>query len=176
MPSRSLAWAVVTVIVGLTGVACVMPDKSSNRVLATTGVPSVSAAPPSLQPGAMGDTLEVTTQNGTKAAYTVSNMRPATPANQFTQVKGKLYSIDVTVQGIAGTVFVSPLYFSASTEDRTHLDADLSVVDNQLTVSNLPQAQHVSGRVAFDVPTGKNITQILLSGPLGGEQALWSVT
>ncbi|MGO8937439.1 MAG: DUF4352 domain-containing protein [Mycobacterium sp.] len=76
---------------------------------------------------------------------------------------------------MAGSVPVSPLYFSASTQDGTHLDADLTAVDNQLAVSDLPQGQHVSGRVAFDVPTGKNITQILLSGPLASEQALWSV-
>lgn len=141
---------------------------------ATSGVPSVSAAPPIPSPVALGATLEVTSQDGKKAAYTVSNLLPAA-ASQFTQVKGTLYSIDVTVQGIAGSVPVSPLYFSASTQDGTHLDADLTAVDNQLAVSDLPQGQHVSGRVAFDVPTGKNITQILLSGPLASEQALWSV-
>jgi hypothetical protein len=49
-------------------------------------------------------------------------------------------------------------------------------VDNQLAASDLPQGQKVFGRVGFDVPTGQNIAQMLLSGPLGSEQAVWSVT
>jgi hypothetical protein len=175
MRSRSLAWAVVTVIIGSTGVACVMPDKSTSHVIATSGVPNVSAAPPSQPPAALGATLEVTTENGTKAAYTVSSLRPAV-ANEFTQVKGKLYSINVTVQAEAGTVAVNPLYFSGSTEDGTHLDAELGAVDNQLAATDLPQGQKTSGQVAFDVPSGKNITQITLSGPLGSQQGLWSAT
>jgi hypothetical protein len=175
MGSRSLAWAVVTVIIGSTSTACVMPDSSTNRVLATSGVPSV-AGTPNQAPAALGATIEVSSENGKKAAYTVSNLRPATPPNEFMTVKGTLYSIDVTVQGIAGTVPVNPMYFSASTPDGTHLEADFMAVDNQLSASNLPQGQHVSGRVGFDVPTGKNIAQILLSGPLGGQQAVWSAT
>ena len=59
---------------------------------ATSGVPSVSAAPPIPSPVALGATLEVTSQDGKKAAYTVSNLLPAA-ASQFTQVKGTLYSI-----------------------------------------------------------------------------------
>ena len=76
-------------------------------------------------PAALGATIEVSSENGTKAAYTVSNLRPATPANEFTQVKGTLYSIDVTVQGIADTVPVNPTYFSASTKDGAHIDVDI---------------------------------------------------
>jgi Domain of unknown function (DUF1942) len=176
MGSRSLAWAVVTVMVGLTGVACMMPDSSTNKVIATSGVPRVGAGTSNQPPAALGATVEVSTENGTKAAYTVANLRPATPANEFTQIKGTLYSIDVTVQGEAGTVPVNPMYFSASSKDGTHLDVDFAAVDNQLNVSDLPQGQHVSGRIAFDVPTGQNIAQILLSGPLGSIQAMWSVS
>ncbi len=52
---------------------------------ATSGVPSVSAAPPIPSPVALGATLEVTSQDGKKAAYNVSNLLPAA-ASQFTVV------------------------------------------------------------------------------------------
>jgi hypothetical protein len=153
-----------------------MPDSSTNKVIATSGVPSVAGATPTPRPVALGATVEVSTENNTKAAYTVSNLRPATPADEYMRPKGTLYSIDVTIQGIAGSVPVSPIYFSASTQDATHLDAALSMVDNELSVSDLPPGQHISGRVAFDVPTGKSIAQILLSGPLSSQQAVWSAS
>jgi hypothetical protein len=175
MRSRSFARAVVAVIIGSTGVACAMPDQSSSNVIATSGVPSVSAAP-TPQAAALGATIEVTTQAGTKAAYTISNFRPATPVNAYFPVKGTLYSVDITIQGEAATVPVNPTYFSASTKDATHVDVLFGAVDNQLAVSELPPGQHVSGQVAFDVPTGMTIAQILLSGPLSSEQAVWSVT
>jgi hypothetical protein len=41
MWSRSFAWAVVARIIGATVVACVMPDRSSSNVIATSGVPSL---------------------------------------------------------------------------------------------------------------------------------------
>ncbi len=177
MGSSPLAWAVVTVIIGSTGVACAMPDSSTNRVIATSGVPSLSSAPPSQPPARLGATLEITAPEGRKAAYTVSNLEPATLVSNFKVVKGKLYSIDVTAQAEAGTVLVNPLDFSARTEDGTHLDADLGVVDNQFSLTELPQGQHVSGRVAFDVPAGKGVTQIAVVPPFFGVQpGLWSVT
>jgi hypothetical protein len=151
-----------------------MPDQSSSNVIATSGVPSVSAAP-TPQPAALGATVEVTTESGTKAAYTVANFRPATGVKEFYQAKGALYEVDVTVQGEAGSVPVNPTYFSASTEDATHVDSVFGAVDNDLNVSELPPGQHVAGQVVFDVPAAKNVTQILLSGPLGSEQAVWSV-
>lgn len=176
MRSRSIASAVVAVIIGSTGVACVMPDRSSSNVIATSGVPSVSAAP-TPQPAALGATVEVTTTElHTKAAYTVANFRPASDAKEFYQTKGALYEVDATVQGEAGSVPVNPTYFSASTEDATHVGSVFGATDNQLDVSDLPPGQHVAGEIVFDVPTGKNITRILLSGPLGAEQAEWSVT
>jgi hypothetical protein len=174
MRSRSFGWAVVAIIIGSTGAACVMPDKSTSSVIATSGVPSVSGAP-TPQTAAVGATVEVTTDSGTKAAYTVANFRPASDVKEYYQAKGTLYEVDVTIQGEAGTVPVSPIYFSASTQDGTHIDAALGAVDNDLNVSDLPPNQHVAGQVVFDVPTGTNITQILLSGPLSSEQAVWSV-
>jgi hypothetical protein len=159
MRSRSLAaYAVVAVIVGSTGAACAMPGQGTSRVIATSGVPSVSAAPPNQPPASLGATLEITSSEGKKAAYTVSDFQPATPANAYVVVKGKLYSIDVTAQAEAGTVVVNALDFSARTEDGTHLKAELGMVDNEFLMAELPQGQHLSGRVAFDVPTGKNIT------------------
>ena len=97
MRSRSFARAVVAAFVDSTGVACVMPDQSSSNVIATSGVPSVSAAP-TPQAAALGATVEATTEQGTKAAYTVANFRPATGVKEFYQAKGALHEVDVTVQ------------------------------------------------------------------------------
>jgi hypothetical protein len=88
MWSRSFAWAIVAIFIGSTGVACVMPDKSSSNVIATRGVPSVSAAP-TPQAAALGATVEVTTDLGTKAAYTVSNFRPASDSDRAHRVAAK---------------------------------------------------------------------------------------
>lgn len=171
--SRSIASAAISVIVGLTSAACVMP--TSNKVIATSGVPSVAGA--QSQPhAALGATIEVSDSTGSKkAAYTVADFQSTVP-KQYTQVNGTLYTINVTVQGVSGTVTVSPTYFSASTKDGTHLDPKLAAVDNELTVSQLPQGQHMTGQIGFDVPTGQAIAQILLQGPLGDTQAVWSVS
>ena len=54
------------------------------------------SAAPSPQAAALGATIEVTTQGGTNAAYTVSNFRPATPVNAYFPVKGRLHSVDLS--------------------------------------------------------------------------------
>jgi hypothetical protein len=133
----------------------------------------VSAAP-TPKTVALGATVVVTSDTGTEAAYTVSRFQPVT-ANEYYPVKGNLYAVAVTIHSEAGSVPVNPTYFSASTEDGTHVDSVMGAAKNELSVSELPPGQHVSGWVTFDVPAGKNITQILLSGPLGSEQAVWSV-
>jgi hypothetical protein len=127
MVSRSLAWTVVTVV-GLTTVAC--------GLIATSRVPNV-AGTLNHPPAALGATIEVSNENGTKAAYTVANFRAVTAA-EYTQVKGTLYAIDITIQGISGAVPVNPMCFSASTQDRTHLDSKL----DPSTTNSMPAICH----------------------------------
>ena len=94
----------------------------------------MSAAPPIPSPVALGATLAVTSQDGKKAAYNRRNQLPAA-ASQFTQVKGTLYSIDVTVQGITGSVPVSPLYsVRAPRMELTLMRTSLRSIINSLLV------------------------------------------
>ena len=153
-------------------------------MIATSGIPSVSTAPPTQAKAILGATIEVTTNTaltagGTltgKAAYTVANLQPATLANEYVPVKGNLYSVTVTVQVETGEVIVHPWYFAARTEDGTNLQSVLGSVDYELPATHVPQGQKVSGQIGFGVPPGKTITQIVLTNGVGGEQlALWTV-
>jgi Domain of unknown function (DUF1942) len=178
---RSQVSVFVAVVVGSAVAACMPAERvSTNTVIATTGVPSVSAAPTNQPPAAIGDTLDVSgtsiTGSATRAAYTVANLQPATVSNSFIPVQGTLFSIDVMIYALEGTVSVNPLDFTARTEDGTNLQAALATVEPQLFSGDLPQGRKVRGKVGFDVPAGMNITQIVLAEILGSHQGLWSVS
>ena len=164
------------------GAACAAIPNST--VIATSGVPSVSTASPTQQNAPVGSTIEATTESlsasgGTvtgRAAYTVTNLHPTTAAHEYTEVKGTLYSVDVTVQVETGVVVVHPWFFAARTEDGTNMTAELGALDNELPATDLPQGQKVRGPIAFDVPRGKNITEIVLTDGMGGPQrGRWTV-
>lgn len=114
---------------------------------------------------------------GETTAYRVANLRPISPVkSSYTEVKGTLYAVDVTVQAQTELTVVHPWNFALRTEDGTNLTPELGAVDNELPATDLPQGQKVSGPIAVDVPTGKTITEIVLSNGIGGTQlGLWSV-
>ncbi|VEG39408.1 immunogenic protein MPT63 [Mycolicibacterium flavescens] len=158
------------------------------EVIATSGVPSVSASPPPQQNAVIGATIRATTEVTTidasgnpsfapgTAAYTVANLQPIAQTNSYTEVTGTLYSVDVTVQTISGVVTVHPWSFALRTSDGTNLTPDLNAVSNGLPATDLPQGQKVSGPIAVDVPPGKSITEIVLTDGYGGRQlGRWTV-
>jgi hypothetical protein len=115
----------------------------------------VSTAPPTQQKAVLGATIEATIESagadggivtGT-AAYTVANLQTITPVHSYTEVKGTLYSVDVTVQAETGVTFVHPWNFVLRIEDGTNLTPDLGAVENGLPVTDLPQGQKVSGAI-----------------------------
>jgi hypothetical protein len=115
------------------------------------------------------------TTSGT-AAYTVANLRPITATHSYTEVTGSLYAVDVTIQAQTGVTTVHPWNFALRTEDGTNLRPDLSAVDNGLPAADLPQGQKVSGPIAVDVPTGKTVTEIVLTNGIGGTQlGRWTI-
>jgi hypothetical protein len=174
-------------LVMVAGAGCAsVPNRPESSVIATTGIPPVTTAapPPTAQAAPLGATIQatiesLTTDGGTTsgtAAYTVDNLRPIAPSHSYTEVKGTLYAVDVTVQAQTGLTVVHPWNFALRTEDGTNLTPDLSAVDNGLPATDLPQGQKVSGPIAVDVPTGKTISEIVLTNGIGGTQlGRWTI-
>lgn len=136
----------------------------------------MSVASPSQPKAVVGATLEITSDDA-RAAYTVANLTPAWPAGSLHMpVQGKLFSINVIIESESGSVTYNPLYFSARTEDGTNLQAANGIIDDQLLGGHLGPGQKIAGRVAFDVPTGKNITEIVLADYAGQQKGRWSVS
>jgi hypothetical protein len=168
-------WVVIGTIVISTSAACMPLQHATSTVIATSGIPSVSAPPPAPQ-AVIGSTLQVTTST-TAAAYTVANLRQAVPSNEYVTVQGTLMAVDVIVQTQSGTVPVNVNYFHARTEDGTQFDTfQMAMLPGQLTFGDLPQGQKLRGVVAFDIPPGQTIAQIVLSGPIGSQDGLWTVS
>ncbi|WP_172798310.1 DUF1942 domain-containing protein [Mycobacterium sp. GA-1285] len=111
----------------------------------------------------------------TKAAYTVANLRPVEISDPYVPVQGTVFSIDVTIQVLEGTINVSPLSFSALTVDGTNLSAGLALVEPILMSGELSQGQLTRGKVGFDVPSGMKIKEIMLEEAMGSHRGLWSV-
>lgn len=107
-----------------------------------------------------------------RAAFTVSNLHPITPAISIpgSDTPGTYYAVDVTVEALAGTIVVHPFNFSFRTEDGTNLDPELSAVTNGLPATDLPQGQKVAGQIAAKVPPGKAVAEILAFSQIGGTQ------
>jgi hypothetical protein len=112
-----------------------------------------------------------------KGAYTVTNLTRAWPAGTMHMpVQGNLFSINVIIEAESGSVTYNSLYFSARTEDGSKLGAANGIIDDQLVAGHLNPGQKIAGRVAFDVPPGKNITQIVLADYADQPLGLWSVS
>ena len=119
--------ALTTALVLASGVACApVPNRADSTVIATTGILAVSTgAPPTEQAAPLGATIQatiesLTTEGGTTsgtAAYTVTNLHPIIPSHSYTEVKGTLYAVDVTVQAQTGLTVVHPWNFALRTED-----------------------------------------------------------
>lgn len=170
-----ILWMVIAAIVISAGAACVPSQHSTSTIIATTGIPTVSAPPPAPQ-ARIGSTLQVTTSTST-AAYTVGNLQPVTSNNEYAPVKGTLMAADVIIQTQSGTAAVNVNYFHARLADGTQIDTDqMAGLTGQLTFGDLPQGQKLRGWIAFDVPPGQTIAQIVLTGPLGSQDGLWTVS
>jgi len=122
----------------------------------------------------MGATLEIT--NGdSKAAYTVANLRTVPADAQIIPAKdGTMYAVDVTIQAQTGSTSYNGFYFVARTADGTSIAPAVGAVRPGITYGDLPQGQKIDGHVAFDVPSGKSIVQVLLRDPHGQPLGVWS--
>jgi hypothetical protein len=49
----------------------------------------------------------------------------------------------------------------------------LGDAQGQMDTNDLPAGQKVRGVIAFNVPAGQKLSEIILSGPLGDQLALW---
>lgn len=146
---------------------------------AATSTPA--SAPPAPPPPALpepppqvplGSPLVVASRTG-QARYTVSNIRPAKPLNPAL-VSGALFAADVTVESRSGIIKVTPGQFSARTAQGRHL-AWSNNVANALPIADVAEGQTLSGPIAFDVPVGAEISEIILGGFLGNQIGVWKV-
>lgn len=135
--------------------------------------PPPSPAPPEPPPEvALGSALVVASRTG-QARYTVSNIRPVKPLNPAL-VTGVLYAADVTVESRSGIIKVTPGQFSARSAEGKHL-AWSNNVANALPIADVAEGQTLSGPIAFDVPPGAQIAEIILGGFLGNQIGVWKV-
>jgi hypothetical protein len=90
-------------------------------------------------------------------------------------VQGKLVGTTVTIEGVSGTVSVNPLYFSARTAAGDSIKVALGAPDNQLDATDVEAGQKLRGVVVFDVPSGTNISLVLMSDTGLNQVATWTV-
>ena len=165
---------IAAVVVASTATACTGARVS---VPISGGKPTVATTPTS-QETTLGSALNITWSLGhtdgsvdnASTAVTVANLQPLTDPATSLPPRGALYSIDVTIQIQTGSLLIHPWYFAARTEDGTNLSADLSAVANGLPAAQVPSGQKVAGQIAYDVPAGKRIKEIVLSNGIGEEQ------
>lgn len=173
---RKMSGLFVTCVVGCTAAALVLMtascSPSSTEVVATSGgaapvdAPTVDATP-------LGSTVQIE-DGGTTYAVTVENFEPAVPFEYGLPATGQLMQVEVTIQGIAGSTNINPLYVSARAADGTSYDAAIGTTDGQLSVTTLGAGDVIKGSVPFDV-TGSPIATIRWSGPLLDNLATWTV-
>lgn len=108
-----------------------------------------------------------------KARYTVSDLRPADPLLPAA-VRGALYVADVTVESTTGVIKIYPAQFTARTAEGLQLPWTNNVA-NALPLADVSEGQTLSGPIAFDVPAGAEISEIILLGVLGKQIAVWVV-
>ena len=165
-----MRWTSGILFAALLAGCSVNTDDSAARNSAEYAMPTTSSHPttdpvlPS-QSVPLGTRIEVRVETGMTdgnttvgtPAFTVSNLRPITPAISLpdTEVAGTYYAVDATVESLSGTIIVHPFNFSLRTADGTDLDPELSAVKNGLPATDLPQGQKVSGQIAAQVPPGQ---------------------
>lgn len=166
------------------GGALVAGTSDTATTVGATDASTVPAAPPSRQPVHLGATVEVAVETDMtdgstvrgRAAFTVSNLRPITPAYGTDDDGGSFYAVDVTIEALSGTIVVHPFNFAVRTEDGTNLNPELSAIKNGLPATDLPEGQKLSGRIAVDVPAGKAVAEIIAFSQIGGTQlGRWTV-
>jgi hypothetical protein len=114
----------------------------------------------------------VATSNGT-ASYTVSNLAPVPIDAQIIAATGTMYSVDVTIVAQSGTTVFNGFYFVARDQDGAIIAPAVGAVKPGITSGQLSAGQTVIGHLAFDVPMGKSITQVVLRDPQGKTLAIW---
>ena len=169
-PFRSVAAAAVAVatVTSVPGCAAPTPPTSPNQATAEVS----STPPPGPQAAALGTTLDVTTASG-KASYTVANLAPVPLDAQIIPAKGVMYSVDVTIVGRTGTTVFNGFFFVARGRDGTIIAPAVGAVRPGITAGELGADQSATGHVAFDVPPGASIGQVLLRDPKGKSLAVW---
>lgn len=137
---------------------------------------TATSAPPSksVQLAELGATLDIATGSGS-ASYTVGNWRPVPPEAQVIPAKGVMYSVDVTIEGKAGTTLVNGFYFAVRTADGGSVAPAVGSVRPAITSGELTAGQSVAGHVAFDLAPGTAVTAVILRDPAGRGLAAWSV-
>lgn len=162
---------IVATAVVLTAVACQAPGPTS----APTGAPGASSATvPAAAPqvALSGATLTVTDAGGT-ADYTVGNLRPVPVEAQIIPARGTMYAVDVTIAAKSGTVTYNGFYFVAKASDGSNIPPAVGAVKPGITSGDLGQGRSIEGHVAFDVPSGQSITEVVLRDPKGKAVAVW---
>ena len=138
----------------------------------STGPPPPTELPPPAPQVSLGAAVEVSSRTGT-ARYTVSDLRPADPLLP-SAVRGDLYAADVTVESTTGVIKIYPAQCSARTTEGLQLPWSNNVA-NALPLADVSEGQTLSGPIAFDVPPGAVISEIILLGVLGKQIAVWVV-
>jgi len=167
----------VTLIAAASVAAFVVVRRISDEVVESRRPSEPPAPPPPALPEPpprvrLGSALVVASRTG-EARYTVSNIRPAKPL-QPALVSGVLFAADVTIESRSGIIKVSPGQFSARTAEGSHL-AWSNNVANALPIADVAEGQRLSGPIAFDVPAGARVSEIILGGFLGNQIGVWTV-
>lgn len=173
---RKWPWVILGIFVVLVVIiiaAAVSGSGDDNgTVVATSGIPSVSAKVGNDSTPPFGASIEVKSGNS-KMVITVAAPQQGTPG-EFATVTGTLYTSDVTVQCTEGTCSdINPLNFSAATTEGTHTEVSLGAVDNQLSSDTIPAGQKTVGQIGFDVPSGQGIKSISYSAGFGSSTPTW---
>jgi len=163
--------AVALVVATMTlGAGCAEPTPSTSPNQPTVEVSSTP--PPGPQAAALGTTLDVATAGGT-ASYTVANLAPVPLDAQIIPAKGEMYSVDVTIVGRSGTTAFNGFFFVARGRDGTSIAPAVGAVRPGITAGDLGVDQSITGHVAFDVPPGASVAEVVLRDPKGKSLAVW---
>lgn len=164
----ALRGATLLAAAAMTVAGCHAPATTTSGVTessSTTSAPAVQAA-------VMGTTLTVASA-GSTAAYTVGNLRPVPPDAQIIPARGAMYAVDVTIVAQAGTTTYNGFYFVGKAQDGSNIPPAVGAVKPGVDSGELAQGQTLAAHVAFDVPAGQSIIQVVLRDPKGKTLAVW---
>ena len=171
---RVIAFLVTTAVIA---VGCTTPDSSTpatdtTRAAGTPSVTSSTTTPSGPQAAMLGTALDVTTAGAT-ASYVVSNLAPVPIDAQIIAAQGTMYAVDVAIVAESGTTVFNGSYFAARSQDGASIAPAVGAVKPAITSGQLAPGQTVVGPLAFDVPNGTSITQVVLRDPQGTTLAIW---